>query len=51
MLIKQGKQIRALYELQKETLEKVSYIQQQTKKLNNVDLSHKVFSVSNNLFQ
>jgi hypothetical protein len=50
MLIKQGKQIRALYELQKTTFEKVSLIQNQIKKQNsdkNTELSPKVFSVSN----
>ena len=50
MLIKQSKQIRALYEVQKSTLEKVSIIQGQFKKLTstkNTDLSSKVFGVSN----
>ena len=50
MLVKQGRQIRALYELQKSTLEKVTSIQSQLKKTNkNIELSSKVFSVSNNL--
>ena len=50
MLVKQGKQIRALYELQKSTLEKVTSIQNQLKKTNkNIELSSKVFAVSNNL--
>jgi hypothetical protein len=50
MLIKQGRQIRALYELQKSTLEKVTSIQNQLKKTNkNIELSSKVFAVSNNL--
>ena len=50
MLIKQSKQIRVLYELQKSTLEKVSIMQGQFKKLTstkNTDLSAKVFGVSN----
>src|SRR5437868_6352234 len=50
MLVKQGRQIRALYELQKSTFEKVTLIQSQLKKTNkNIELSSKVFSVSNNL--
>jgi hypothetical protein len=50
MLVKQGRQIRALYELQKSTLEKVTSIQNQLKKTNkNIELSSKVFAVSNNL--
>ena len=50
MLVKQGRQIRALYELQKSTFEKVTSIQNQLKKTNkNIELSSKVFSVSNNL--
>src|SRR5436190_6933437 len=50
MLVKQDRQIRALYELQKSTLKKVSSIQSQLKKTNkNIELSSKVFSVSNNL--
>jgi hypothetical protein len=50
MLVKQGKQIRALYEMQKNILEKVSWIQNQIKKSNSKSssLSLKVFSVSNN---
>jgi hypothetical protein len=50
MLIKQGKQIRALYELQKTTFKKVESIQDQIKKLvsnKNTELSGKIFSVSN----
>ena len=50
MLVKQGKQIRALYELQKVTIEKTTWIQNEIKKLSdkkkNVDLSKKVFSIS-----
>jgi hypothetical protein len=49
MLIKQGKQIRALYELQKATFERVSSIQNQLKKLTSDDdtkLNSKAFSVS-----
>src|SRR2546423_188026 len=50
MLVKQSRQIRALYELQKSTFEKVTSIQSQLKKTNkNIELSSKVFSVSNNL--
>jgi len=50
MLVKQDRQIRALYELQKSTFEKVTSIQNQLKKTNkNIELSSKVFSVSNNL--
>ena len=52
MLVKQGSQIRALYELQKSTFEKVTSIQSQLKKTSNkntIELSSKVFSVSNNL--
>jgi len=50
MLVKQDRQIRALYELQKSTFEKVTSIQSQLKKTNkNIELSSKVFSVSNNL--
>src|SRR2546423_5959372 len=50
MLVKQGRQIRALYKLQKSTFEKVTSIQSQLKKTNkNIELSSKVFSVSNNL--
>jgi hypothetical protein len=49
ILVKQGKQIRALYELQKATFEKVSTIQKEMKKLTNknVELSSKVLNVSN----
>jgi len=53
MLVKQGKQIRVLYELQKTSLEKISLLQTQVKKLSsdkNHELSPKVFNVSN-LFQ
>jgi hypothetical protein len=52
LLIKQGKQIRALYEMQKSSLEKISSLQTQVKKLSsdkNNELSSKVFNVSNNL--
>jgi hypothetical protein len=50
MLAKQGKQIRALYELQKSTFERVSSIDTQVQKLasnKSTDLSAKVFGVSN----
>jgi hypothetical protein len=49
MLVKQGRQIRTLYELQKSTFEKVSSIDTQVKKLaiKSTDLSPKVFAVSN----
>ena len=49
MLVKQGKQIRTLYELQKTTFDKISTIQSQMKKLTNknTELSPKVFNVSN----
>ena len=50
MLIKQGRQIQALYKLHKETLEKVGWIQNQIKlqneKKKKIDLSEKVFNVS-----
>ena len=48
MLVKQGKQIRALYELGKKTIERIDSIHNQLKKLNEktIDLSPKVFSVS-----
>ena len=48
ILIKQGKQIHALYQLQKSTNDKVMWIQEQMKKQNEVktDLSVKVFSIS-----
>jgi hypothetical protein len=49
MIIKQGKQIRALYELQKKTNEKLVSIDSQVKKQNkknDTDLSPKVFNVS-----
>jgi hypothetical protein len=51
LLVKQGRQICALYELQKSTFEKVTSIQNQLKKTSNknIELSSKVFSVSNNL--
>ena len=50
MLVKQDRQIHALYELQKSTFGKVTSIQSQLKKTNkNIELSSKVFSVSNNL--
>ena len=52
LLLKQSKQIRALYELQKSTLEKLTTVEKQLKKLidKNTDLSPKVFNVSNNLY-
>ena len=49
MLAKQGKQIRALYELQKVTHEKISLIHNQLKKLTShksTELSQKIFNVS-----
>ena len=52
MLIKQGKQIRILYELQKTSLERISSLHAQVKKLNSDktnELSLKIFNVSNNL--
>jgi len=51
MLIKQGKQIRALYELQKISLERISLLQTQVKKLSSDkknELSLKILNVSNN---
>ena len=50
-LLKQGKQIRALYEMQKKTLKKIESIDKKMKKLvqKTNDLSPKVFNVSNNL--
>jgi hypothetical protein len=52
MVAKQGKQIRALYELQKSTHESVMWIRNQIKlqneKRKKTDLSEKVFSVSKN---
>ena len=53
MLIKQGKQIRALYELQKTAYEKITWVQGEIKKqneINKTDLNQKVFSVSKNNF-
>ena len=50
MIAKHSRQIRAIYELQKATFEKISIIQNQVKKLTSsksTDLSPKVFSVSN----
>jgi tRNA(Ser,Leu) C12 N-acetylase TAN1 len=50
MLVKQGKQIRALYEVQKETLEKLDSIQNQVKKLassKSAELDQKIYNVSN----
>ena len=49
ILVKQSKQIRALYELQKATFEKLSTFQNQMRKLTSkmTELSQKVFSVSN----
>jgi hypothetical protein len=52
ILIKQGKQNRAIYDLQKVTLEKVLLLQAQVKKIKSEksnELSQKVFNVSNNL--
>ena len=52
MMIKQGKQIRILYELQKTAIDKISRLQTQVNKLTSDksnELSSKVFSVSNNL--
>jgi hypothetical protein len=49
LIIKQGKQIRALYELQKLVLEKVAWVESHLRKQNNdnkIDLSQKVFNVS-----
>ena len=49
LFAKQGKQIRAIYEMQKTAHEKLSSVQAQLKKLTskNTELSKKVFSVSN----
>lgn len=50
MLIKQGSQIRAMYNLQRYTYDKVSTIQSEVKKLTSnksSNLSSKVFNVSN----
>ena len=52
MMIKHGKQNRIIYEMQKSTLDKLSSLQAQVKKINsekNNELSSKVFNVSNNL--
>ena len=51
ILIKQDKQIRALYEMQKKSLEKFESIDGRVKKLieKSIDLSPKIFNVSNNL--
>jgi len=52
MMIKQSKQIRILYELQKTAIDKISRLQTQVNKLTSDksnELSSKVFSVSNNL--
>ena len=52
ILIKQGKQNRIIYELQKLSYEKISSLQTQIKKLSSDksnQLSQKVFNVSNNL--
>jgi hypothetical protein len=52
MIIKHGKQNRIIYEMQKMTLEKISSLQTQIKKINSDksnELSPKVFNVSNNL--
>ena len=55
ILVKQGKQIRALYELQKSTNEKLTWVQNQVKsqlanKKDDADLDQKVFMVSNSIF-
>jgi ribosomal protein S4E len=54
ILIKQGKQIRAVYELQKVTNKRVTLIQNQMEKNTDdkqfVDLNPKVFSVSKSNF-
>src|SRR5208282_1481352 len=49
LFAKQGKQIRAIYEMQKTAHEKLSSVQAQLKKLTskNTELSKKVFGVSN----
>ena len=52
MVIKLSKQIRVLYELHKTSLEKITRLQTQIKKMindKNNEFSLKVFSVSNNL--
>ena len=52
MMIKHGKQNRIIYEMQKSTLDKLSSLQAQVKKINSEkynELSSKVFNVSNNL--
>jgi hypothetical protein len=54
MLIKQGKQLRVLYELHKLTNEKLSWIQGQMKKqikIQDTELSQKVFGVSIFIFK
>ena len=51
-MIKHGKQNRIIYEMQKTTLEKISSLQTQIKKIKSDksnELSSKVFNVSNNL--
>ena len=54
LLKKQSKQIRTLYELQKSTNEKITWIQnqlkQQTNNNNDIDLNSKVFIVNNFIF-
>ena len=52
MMIKHGKQNRIIYEMQRSTLDKLSSLQTQVKKINsekNNELSSKIFNVSNNL--
>ena len=52
IVIKLNKQMRVLYELHKTSLEKISRLQTQLKKITNDknnELSSKIFSVSNNL--
>jgi hypothetical protein len=53
ILVKQGKQIRAIYELQKTNMEKMDKVYNQLKKINkdqSNELSAKVFAVSNFIF-
>ena len=55
LLKKQSKQIRTLYELQKSTNEKITWIQNQLKQQtnnnnNDIDLNSKVFIVNNFIF-
>ena len=53
ILVKQGKQLRALYEMQKSTNEQIAWIVNQVKQQSNKDsndLNPKVFMVSNFIF-